>query len=261
MCSPPHRTAELDKTISALLDDIKKDVIRPDKNSVESLQRIGTLALPELLTELRDAKGFYQRALIHVLAGIPSPERDEAFFKIAQEMESWPYVGGFNDPRLEVLSALAEDEYLPVIPLLERYTKEDFPKSNILGFPAGIALNILGRPLPPKPESEVMKVSPSLAAILETGKVGQLLPIVYALMDQSQVALGSELVGAEEDSTGSFVFRGKSKSGKNSWRVNLAKVTEDEALVFVFAYYGYVAKLKYQNGRWLLVNWKLVMMQ
>jgi hypothetical protein len=57
------------------------------------------------------------------------------------------------------------------------------------------------------------------------------------------------------------VFRGKSETGQDSWGAHITQVTETEALVFAFAYYGYSAKLVLNNGRWLLMNWQLVVMQ
>jgi hypothetical protein len=257
---PFERTPESMKIVSDLLSEIENDGHLASPNSIEALQRIGNPVLPEIMSEFQKTKTWRLPALIDVLMEIPSPERDEAFFKIAQSLGSL----GFGHmaaeaSRLKIFSALASSRYFPAISLLERYAKEDFPNSDVR-FQARIALNILGRPLPPKRSEEVMTINPNVSPILQSGKAKQLFPIAYALLEQWPFSIPSRLKTAAEDKRGNFIFKGENKNGEN-WSIRIARASENDALVYVENFYGYFAKLKHQNGRWLLCDWICTMMQ
>jgi hypothetical protein len=258
--APFQRTPNQIGYVTALLDEIKKGFVHPSRSAIESLQKIGTAALPEILAEFRNAGGQYRLSLIEVLSKISSPERDAAFFEIAQELETWKYNSRGEEASLNILVALAETQYQPILHLLDRWAKDEFP-NHTLRFQSQIALNIFDSPSSPKPMDSVIKISPSLRTVLETEKVKKLFPIAYGVLEPAQFLWGKELVAAEEDKNGGFAFRAKDDKGKPSWTIRIAQVGDNEAIVFVYAYNGYFAKLRKHDDRWLLTNWKLVLMQ
>jgi hypothetical protein len=267
---PFQRNEQGVNLIKSCLDHLKGDP--SDWADAEILSRIGTLALPELLREFNskygDVKGDpigYERQLILVLSRISSPERDKALLTalkdfVAEKRE----LGQFNLDM--IIEALMLSNYHAAIPTLEQIAKNEkvFRETRTT---AKIALYALGRPAPHEDQANV-SIAPKAKAILSSEVGLQALKLLRAVLVQSDhYSPGMELLSFEKTEaqitlSGQYAQSSNAIGPPSSWALTIPLLRPDRALV-TFGFIcgklcgqGYRAKLKIQNGRWIISKWE-----
>jgi len=237
-----------------------------DWQDIETLSRIGTFALPELIREFKikhaDLNIEYERKLIAVLSRISSPERDEALVAALSDFVAGKRSLGSNNLSL-IMQALMPSNCRTAIPILEQIA-ENKRLLHETRSDAKITLYALGRLIPHEGEVSI-SVAPKAKAALQTelGKnVMQLLRAVLVQTDQYEP--GMEISSIQEaDSvikvSGHYAHISKVGGG---WGLTIPMMRPDRALI-TFGYVcgqlcgqGYSGKMKKLNGRWTIVRWQ-----
>jgi hypothetical protein len=236
-----------------------------DGESVEILSRLGTLAFPEVIREFKSRLAdrfndpIYDRGLIAILSRISSPERDEVFVSVLQnfvaQKRDWAEVN-----LCSIIEALATSHCQAAIPVLEQLAAKqqdypDVPKA------AKIALYAFGQQVPNEGKANV-SVAPKARAALNTDIGMQAMKLLRAVLIQSgQYERDMELLSFERTDP-QITLWGRYTRSHSSWTLTIPVLRPDRALV-TFGFVcgrlcsdGYRAKLKKQDGQWIITRWQ-----
>lgn len=175
--------------IDALIGSVK---VNRDMKAVKALIDYGTRTLPRVIADFERSHDEVFSCLTDALAGIPAPERDQAFLSVLDRHSERIHEKLFAYAFPTIAETLAARQVTPAIPILQRVLADPEIRFKRDGDPAHwniracavVALNNLGAVPPPHPADSLLAITPGAAGQLTSSTVAATLPALRAVLEE-----------------------------------------------------------------------------